>query len=68
MPKKKKQRAGGPQKVHEDTSTAKLVMMTDGHRISAPMSGKTDCGEYVVGWHYGVERDVLCKEGCQAGQ
>ena len=55
----RKSAMAGVQKV-DDPAASKLVILSDGHRVSHFLTGKTDCGEYMVGWRYGVAEDVLC--------
>lgn len=52
-----------PKTVHEDMSASRLVMITDGHRVTGG-SSFTDCGlRREHSWRYGTQDDVTC-HGC----
>ena len=46
----------------------KIVVVSDGHKVSPAnwTLGKTDCGTWRLGWRYGTEEDVICRE-CKDG-
>lgn len=58
---KKKAKMGHDKiKAKDEVSAGSLVMISGGHRISKNISGRTDCGMRVNGWHYGSKEDVSC--------
>ena len=44
----------------EEQAASRLVMLSGDHRVSKNVTGRTDCGERVVGWRYGGKEDVKC--------
>jgi hypothetical protein len=69
MPKPSKSAEVGKVKRDEGTNKQGLnehgvivnpTRISEGHKITNPISGKTDCGEYIIGWHFGLEKDITC--------
>ena len=49
---------------HEPSTTKRPVMVSNGHRVSRNVTGRTDCGERMSGWTFGTDADVTCTAEC----